>query len=416
MIKSDILLEKINPAISETVLTEKTEINAARKAWVENVTLLFRHKWFVIITTVLVTAGAAVYLFGFAKMWYKAEANVVPARKSGGGGLLENLTSSISSTIKDIGITPLAGLKKGEGIYSPLALISSREVQEKLIKEFGFMKIYEVENMEDALKEFGSHASADILEEGNISVSFEDTDPIRAAKVANRLVEELNAVNSKLAMDEAKFNRTFVEQRYNKLIADLDSSEQALGEFQRKYGVFELKTQATAQLTALSALEQERVATEVQLANAESLYGTGAAETQVLRTQLAELQTKLDQIKNGMDKDVASYFPAIKMMPDVALDYLRLTREVEIQSKLKAFLLPSYEQAKLDESRLQLSYLLLDKALPPMKKSRPKRSLQLLMALAGGFALSSLGVVGMANFKEMRNRFRRDRQRLGIAS
>ena len=75
-----------------------------------------------------------------------------------------------------------------------------------------------------------------------------------------------------------------------------------------------------------------------------------------------------------MDRNASSYFVPMNVMPGVALDYLRLTREVEIQSKLKAFMLPSYEQAKLDETRLSLSYIMLDKAIPPLKKSRPKRS------------------------------------------
>ena len=393
--------------------SDQQPINPARRAWVENISLLFRNKWLIIITTILVTAFTAIYLFGFAKMWYKAEANVVPARKSG-GGLLEGLSSGISSTIKDLGITPIAGKGKGEGSYSPLALIASREVQEKLVKEFNFMKIYDVTNMEDAIREFGSHVSSDVLEEGNIAIAFEDTDPVRAANVANRLVEELNTVNSKLAIEEAKFNRTYIEQRFSKLLSDLDSAERDLGAFQKKYGVYELKTQAAAQLSALGLLEQQRYTTEIQLSSAEQLYGSEAAETNVLHTQLTELKSKLEDLKTGMDRNASNYFVPMNVMPDVALEYLRLTREVEIQSKLKAFMLPSYEQAKLDETRLSLSYIVLDKALPPLKKSRPKRSIQLLFAFLGSFMLTSIAVIGVSNFQHARIRFRRDRAELGL--
>jgi tyrosine-protein kinase Etk/Wzc len=81
---------------------------------------------------------------------------------------------------------------------------------------------------------------------------------------------------------------------------------------------------------------------------------------------------------------------------------------------LKAFMLPSYEQAKLDETRLSLSYLVLDKALPPLKKSRPKRSVQLLIAILGSFALTSLGVLGASSLQRARERFRRDQRVLGL--
>ncbi len=392
--------------------SEQPRIDPARRAWVESISLLLRYKWLIILITLIVTAGSVVYLFGFAKMWYKAEANVVPARKP--GGLLESLGSGISSTIKDLGMTSLAGKSKSDGTYSPLALIASREIQEKLVKEFGFMKIYEVSTMEDAIKEFGSHTASDILEEGNISISFEDTDPVHAANVANRLVEELNTVNSKLAIEEAKFNRTFIEQRFNKLLSDLDSSEQALGAFQKKYGVYELKSQAQAQLTALGLLEQQEYATEVQLSNAEQLYGSQAAETNVLRSTLSEIKAKLSDLKTGMDKNASSYFVPMNLMPDVALNYLRLTREVEIQSHLKAFLLPSYEQAKLDETRQSLSYLTLDKALPPSKKSRPKRGMILLIAVIGSFTTSCIAVIAAANIQRARQRFRKDKLMLGL--
>lgn len=392
-----------------TIVIEETQINPARRAWVESISLLFRYKWLIILTTLIVTVGTGIYLFGFAKNWYKAEANVVPPRKSGGG-----LLDGLSSTIKDLGMTTLAGKNKSEGVYSPLALIASREVQEKLVKEFDFMKVYEANTMEDAIKEFGSYVAADVQEEGNIIVSFEDTDPVRAANVANRLVQELNAVSSKLAIEEAKFNRVYIEQRFSKLMNDLDSADRALGEFQKKYGVYELKAQAAAQLGALGLLEQQRYTTEIQLNNAEQLYGSEAAETNVLRSQLRDLQSKLGDLKTGMDKNASSYFVPMNVMPDVALDYLRLTREVEIQSKLKAFLLPSFEQSKLDETKQSLSYLVLDKALPPTRKSRPKRSMQLLLAMLGSFAITCIAVVATANFRQVRTRFRQDKAALGL--
>lgn len=388
-------------------------LNPGRRAWVENVSLLLRYKWFIVAVSLLVTAGTAVYLFGFAKTYYLSTANVLPARKAG-GGMLDNLASGISSTIKDLGLTQLAGKGRPDGIYSPLALVESRLLQEKIIREFDLMKVFEVDNMEDAVGTFSEFVSADILEEGNIAVSYEDTDPKRAAAIANRVVAGLNEVNSQLAMEEARFNKVYVEQRWAKLITDLDSAEMALGEFQRKYGVYELKEQARAQLEMLGSLETQRYAAEIQLRNSEQLFGLQAAETQMLKTQYEELSSKLNSMKSGMDRSAASYFVPMQVLPNVALDYLRLMREVEIQSKLKAFLLPTYEQAKLDESRQSLLFVVLDPAVPPLRKSRPKRASVLLMTLLGSGMLCSLGVIGLVNYRHVRERFQRDRKLLSL--
>jgi len=392
---------------------DKNQLDPARKAWVENISLLLAHKKMIFITSFLVTAVMAVYLFAFAKTWYLSSANVMPARKAG-GGMLDGIASGISSTLKDIGVTQIAGKGKSDGTYSPLAIISSRNLQEQIIKEFDLMKVYEAENMEDAVKEFSQHASADVLEEGNISVSFEDTDPKRAATIANRLVRGMNETNSRLAIEEAKFNRTYIEMRYSKLLADLDSTEKALGAFQKKYGVYELKTQATAQLTVLGTLEQQKYMAEVQAQNAAQLYGEDAAETRIMRSQVADLSSKLEGLKTGMDENASSYFVPMDVMPDVALDYIRLTRDFEIQSKLKALLLPSYEQAKLDESKQSMAYVVMDSAIPPEKKARPKRASMLLMTLIGSIGMTSLFVLGYAQWKHVQGRFQADRGALGI--
>jgi uncharacterized protein involved in exopolysaccharide biosynthesis len=393
---------------------EENALTPARKAWVENVSLLLRHKKLILFTSLIVTAGTAVYLFGFAKMWYKADANVVPARK-GSGGLLDNLSSGLSSTLKDIGMTQIAGKNKGEGVYSPIALIQSRVLQEQIIKEYDLAKEYDAKNMEDAVKEFSEHASAEPAEEGNVIVSFEDTDPKRAATISNRLVAGLNETNSRLAIEEARFNLAYIQRRWAKLLTDLDSAEKALGEFQKKYGVYELKTQATAQLEVLGTLEQQRYMTEIQLQNAEQLYGENSAETNVLRSQLNEISSKLNDMKTGMDKEASSYFVPMNVLPDVALEYLRLTREFEIQSKLKAFLLPTYEQAKLDETKQSLMFIVLDSAVAPLRKSRPKRSVMLLGALLGSFAISSIAVVALSTLRSARERFSLDKKKLGLS-
>lgn len=387
-------------------------LEPARKAWVEAMALLLRHKNLILLTSIAVTIVTVVYMFFIAKIWFKAEANIVPARKQ--GGMFDNITAGISSTIKDLGLTQLAGKNKSDGVYSPLAIVGSRTVGEQMVKDYGLMKVYETENIDDAIKEFGEHTSVAVLEEGNIGVSFEDTDPKRAAQVANRLVGMLNEVNSKLANDEAKFNRSYIETRYGKMIADLDSSEKALGAYQRKYGVYELKTQAAAQLSVLSTLEQQRYLSEIQLANAEQLYGTESPEANTMRTQMAELRKKLEDLRTGMDQNAKSYFPAMNAMPDVALDYLRLTREVEIQSKLKAFMLPSYEQAKMDENKQSLSFIMLDSAQVPFRKTRPKRSIAILVAFFGSIVLTSLAVIAATRVGEARERFRRDRKILGV--
>lgn len=385
-------------------------IPPSRRVFWESVAILSKYKVFIITTTLIASVAMGIYLYGYAPNWYRSTASILPARRSS-GGLLDNITSSLSSTIKDLG---LAKLSSGDaGNYTPLSLMNSRELKEKLITKYGLMKVYNVETMSQALKEFDEHVGGDIAEQGYFTISFEDKDPKRAAAIANDIVTEMNDLNSRLATEEAKHNKVYVEQRYMKLLSDLDSAEQALGAFQKKYGVYSLPDQAKAELTAIGGLEQQKYALEIQLNTAEQLYGTQATETALLRSSLNEINDKLAKTRTGFDAN-ASYFVPTNVLPEVALQYLRLMREVEIQSKLKAFLLPSYEQAKLDEKKETLAFVTLDHAVPTIEKTKPRRTLSLGITLLGTALVSSLIVLVLARWNALRLSYANEKKQLGF--
>lgn len=391
-----------------TARSAAPELSAARKAWVENVSILLRHKYLILSVTIIVTVITGLYAFLFMPNYYKARAVILPARHAGGG--LDDITSGISSTLKDIGISKLKG---GEESYTPLSLMMSRELQEKIVKQFNFQKEYDCKTLEDAIKEFSDYLDGELSEEGNFIITFEDTSPRRAAEVANAVVEEINNVNSRLAKDEADHNIAYVQARYQENVADLDSVEHAFLAFQQKYGLFSLTEQARAEMTALGGMEEQKTEAEIQMQNAEQLYGTNSGQVAVYKGTIDELESKLAQMKNGQDAQASSFVPT-DVLPKVAMEYLSLTREFEIQSKLKAFLLPSYEQAKLEESKETYGFVTLDHAEVPIKKAGPHRSLILLGALFGSFFIISLYVILLTNWRVARVHFRLDRERLGV--
>src|SRR6476660_8780925 len=98
--------------------------------------------------------------------------------------------------------------------------------------------------------------------------------------------------------------------------------------------------QAKAQAGAIASIEQQKYTTEVQVRMLDQLYGSNSPEVNAMRSSISELDRKLNDLRNSPDAN--SSFVATKLMPDVAMSYLRTMREVEIQSKLKAFMLPAF--------------------------------------------------------------------------
>jgi uncharacterized protein involved in exopolysaccharide biosynthesis len=382
------------------------ELTPARRAWVENVTILLNHKKLILWTTLLVTAITAVYAFGFMPNYYKATAVVLPARKPGGG--LDNMAASLTSSLKDLGLSRLTGSKGGDESYTPVSLIRSRELQQQIIRQFGLQQIYQAESMDEALKRFNENLDCDLNEEGNFSISFADVNPSRSANIVNALTVAINEVDSRLAQEEAVHNSKYITERYQKNIEDLDSAEAALGQFEKEHGIYVLEEQAKAELGAVAEIEQQKSMAEIQLRNVLDLYGSNASEAVALKNSIDGLSQKLEQMRTGMDTKASSFVPT-NVLPEAALQFLRLTREVEIQSKLKAFFLPMYEQAKLDEHRNLLSFVVLDHGVPPSKKAGPHRSLLLLGAMLSTAFVSIVLTLTVSRFHSIRAGLDRDR-------
>jgi uncharacterized protein involved in exopolysaccharide biosynthesis len=383
-------------------------LSASRKAWIESVSILLRHKYLILVVSIIVTAITGWYAFTQMPNYFKAHAVTLPARHT--GGALDNATSGIASSLKDLGISKLGG---GDESYSPLSLLRSRELMEKMVQQFNFEAIYKDSTMADAIDDFSANLDGELSEEGNFIISFEDTSPRRAAEVTNAVVAEINNVNSRLAKDEAEHNITYVAQRYQQNLADLDTAEHKFLAFQQKYGIFSLTDQAHAEMTALAGMEEQKMAAEVQMHSAEQMYGANSSDVAVYKGTIDEIESKLAQMKVGMDEKASSFVPT-NVLPDVAMQYLSLTREFEIQSKIKAFLLPAYEQAKLDQNKNLYGFVTLDSATVPVHKSKPHRSTILLAALLGSAIITSLFVLVLTRVRVFRLNFVRDRHELGI--
>jgi tyrosine-protein kinase Etk/Wzc len=387
-----------------TLLSE-LPLSSARRAWVEHLSILLLHKTLILSVTAVVTIIVGIYAFTAMPNYYKANSVVLPARRA--GGTLDNITSGLANSLKDLGVAKVHG--SADESYSPLSLMRSRELVESMVKRFNFVSIYRADNLTDAIDEFSQNMDGELTEEGNFLIAFEDTDPKRAATVANAIVDEINDVNSRLAKQEAVHNFSAAQIRYERNLADLDSAEKALGAFQRKYGVYSLPDQAKAELAALAELEQQKYSAQIQLQNAQQLYGANASEVTVFRNTLEQITSKLASMQTGLDEHASSFVPS-NVMPDVALQYLRLTREIEIQSKLKGFLLPAYEQARLDQERNLYGFVVLDHAVPPVKKSRPHRSTLLFATILGTAVTTSLVILLLINIRRVRSNFLRDRR------
>ncbi len=358
-----------------------------------------------IITNVLVVTILAIIVSLLMVKEYTAVASVIPPKNK--SGLFGDI-SSFSSTIQNI--TKSLGGRLGnvsEEAYNYLAILKSRTASEDLIKKFNLRKVYDIDTAkpyEYVIKALQNNVDFNVEDEGNILISVTDKSPDRAAEMANYYVKVLNEVSTRLGVTEARDNREFIGKRFKEIQNNISNLEDSLKDFGEKYNVLAMDEQMKAEITAAAELkallEQTKIERYVLINN----YGANSPLVEQVTLKIQELDKRLSIMKYGNDKDLksaASLFIPFKNVPDIGVKYLRLKRDYESQTKLLQFIYPMYEQAKIEEQRDTPAVLVLDKAIPPQKKSSPKRAIIVIVSFLLSFMFSIVFVIVKDSYSNM---------------
>jgi uncharacterized protein involved in exopolysaccharide biosynthesis len=252
-----------------------------------------------------------------------------------------------------------AGIKTPADQY--LALLQSTTVADRLIDHFELMKVYDVEYRFHARKALADHVRMTLgKKDGLITIEVEDESPQRAANVANRYVEELRLLTSKLALTEAQQRRILFETQLKQTRDQLTKAQQVL----QASGFTQeaLKADAKASADGYARLRAETTAAEMRL--------------QALRRGLADTTPEVQQALStvgGLRAQLARLAEASDLTG--ATDYVSKFREFKYQETLFELLARQYELARVDESREGALVQVVDEAMPAEHKHRPRRAL-----------------------------------------
>jgi len=326
---------------------------------------------------------------------YRAETRLLPPKSAGfdQAALLDIATGGAASA--------LAGKTPGD-LYVGIA--KGRTVLDKVIERFKLQEIYKQDNMDRTRKVLSDNleAKAD-LKTGIISIAVLDKDPQRAAAVANGFVDALKEVTSGLAISEAAQKRLYYETQIKDVQAALQKSEEDLKAYQERTGIQEAGSQTGALVGTLASLRAQITAKEVQL-RALKAYATGQnPEVKKVQNELSALYGQLERLEadQGSARDPLNPEGG---MPQARLEYMRLLREVKFNEYLYSLLQKQFEMAKLGEVKDAAVIQVIDEAVPPQVRFKPKRTLMVLLAAVLGFFLS----IFAAFFLEFLENARRD--------
>ncbi|MFA5403568.1 MAG: GNVR domain-containing protein [Ignavibacteria bacterium] len=372
----------------EEKIPEHKNISDYDSIAIKYINIFYNNKKFILISTVSVGLIATFLLFFVIKPVYYSSAIVKSAGKSSGlGGLLT------SGSMADIaGLDELSGSGssvKELALYNQI-LISRRCLEETIIK-FNLMDVYDFRYMQDAVKNFRENI-LDITKDnksGTMEIGVYDISPERAKEIASFLITQLNKINIELNVQNAKTNREFIEQRYDLIRRDLVKAEDSLKLYQENNGIAPdviAKAVLQTEVQTIAELKSE----EIKLDILKKILSPDQIEIKVQEEKINSLNKQIDEINNSENR---SDLLKLKDSPRKIMDFMRLQRNVEIQNKLLAFILPLYEQAKIEEKKEMPSVLVLDQPVVPEHKKKPKRVLSILISMLIALLFLSISVI-----------------------
>jgi uncharacterized protein involved in exopolysaccharide biosynthesis len=293
------------------------------------------------------------------------------------------------------------GVKNPTDIY--IGLLKSRTVSDRLIARFDLQKIYDQKLASYTRKSLASNTLISAGKDGLINIEVDDEEPKRAAAIANAYHEELERLTRTLALGEASQRRLFFEKQLVQAREELAKAEFDLQKTQEKTGVVQLEGQAKAIIEGVAQLRAQIAAKEVQL-GAMRTFATGQ-NPDYLRAQ-QELSGLRGQLKSREQQSGTNESTLISTSkaPQIGLENLRKIREVKYHEAVMEIMAKQFELAKVDEARDSALVQVVDKAIEPDRKSKPKRA---IIAIAAFFAALIFAVL-LAFFLESKEKFKAD--------
>ena len=223
-------------------------------------------------------------------------------------------------------------------------ILQSSRIRDRIVDQFDLMQHYEIDGADKnkyfkLVKEYNNHFFFVRTRFGSIQIDVLDRDPVKAADMANKIVELVDSVKNNMVAE-----RTLPAYAINK----------------RK------KEQ----------LENDR---DIVLKRMDSLAALGVLS---LDGRSGLFQAYVDA-KNAQEKAEIKKTIDVNAVNGTTYDGLEYLRNEKIK-KLEEFMV-SYEQAESDANTLFNHKFIVEKAVVADKKDKPKRMIIVLLALIGAF-------------------------------
>ncbi len=262
-----------------------------------------------------------------------------------------------------------------------VAMLKSRSVADATASHFNLPKVYGLTVPEDVRGRLAQRTNVYLSSRSDlIEISVDDESPDRAAKMASFYIDSLTSLLGRVAVTDARQRRIFLEKQVDETRDKLDRAERLL----RGAGVSPSAAQLEpgAAVGMVAQMNANIVAQNIRLAALRSVAGEENPATLAAVSELTALKQKLADMQAG-----------VKTGPGD--EYTGLYRDYKYNSALLELLASQLASARIDEARDGSSLQIVDYAVVPQKRTKPRALFYLGAGLALGIGMSLLAWIVM---------------------
>lgn len=363
---------------------------------------LLRFKWLLIGISAIAAIGTYVYMRTLPE-YFKATINCVPPSED--AGLMGGMLGGLSSTLKDVGLSKISS-KRGES-FEFIVILFTRTIADSMINRFNLVEEYQLQGkpLLEVRDEFNNNLLVKLHAEGNYEISLWSKDPHKAVEMCNSIVLYANEITNRIKRQEASKSAEYLERRIRMMDSALDALTDTLNSYSKVYRLFSPLDQAKASATALAEAKADLLRQETMLGILEANYGKDDPQVKATSALVRQLN---DQYEQAQTKPGFAGNFALTDASGIGARYLKVYAEFEAFTKLKAFMMPSLEQAKLDVFRTSPALIVVDTPLPAEKRDRPKRALVSAGVGLGVFVATMLILISLRAWQSMMSEPKRE--------
>jgi uncharacterized protein involved in exopolysaccharide biosynthesis len=324
-----------------------------------------RTRWRMLVLVPVVTAFVVYCATFLMSPVFTARVTLLPPQQQ---------QSAAAAALQSLGaLSAIAGGGGGATVRAPadqyVALLQSHAVLDRLIDQFDLMKVYERRYRADTRKDLADNVQINVgKKDGIITVLVDDTDPTRAASLANAHVDALRWLTSRLSLSEAQHRRVFFESQLRSTRDKLEDAQRALEASGFSEGALKAEPRAAAENYA--RLRAQQTNAEIRLRTLRQVLASTAPEVEQEEARLSALREQIVRAERSQASGEGT-------------DFIGRYREYKYQETLLDLFARQYELARVDEAREGAIIQVVDTASPPEKKSKPARMLTALAAAIG---------------------------------